>query len=175
MPKTTVIGRNLMASPSLAHRRGFLVLCGLVLVVDTIFFTTVMPLLPYYADRFGLSAAEVGFVGGAYPGGGALIAIPAGIVATRIGAKPSLLVGLAVMALASVWLGQLADGPELILARFVQGIGSTIAWISAFAWLLARVPAQQRGAAIGLGYGYQCWVHSLALPSRQRFPSWDLP
>jgi ACDE family multidrug resistance protein len=131
----------------------FLVLCALVLVVDAMFFTVVTPLLPYYAERFEFSAAEVGLLGGAYPAGGAFAAIPAGIVVTRIGVKPSLLAGLAVMVATSAWFGMAGSGFELLLVRFVQGIGSTISWIAAFAWLLAHVPAEQRGEAIGLGYG----------------------
>jgi MFS family permease len=131
----------------------FLVLCGLVLVVDTIFFTALTPLLPYYAERFDLSPVEVGLLGGAYPAGGAVSAIPAGLVATRIGAKPSLLGGLAIMVFTSAWFALATTGPELLLIRFIQGIGSTISWIAAFAWLLARVSPHRRGETIGQGYG----------------------
>jgi MFS family permease len=134
-------------------RAPFLLLCGLVLLVDTMFFTALTPLLPYYADRFDLSAVEVGMLGGAYPAGGAICAIPAGLVANRVGAKPSLLAGLAVMVITSAWFGLATTETELLLVRFIQGFGSTISWIAAFAWLLARVSPQRRGETIGQGYG----------------------
>jgi predicted MFS family arabinose efflux permease len=131
----------------------FFLLCGFSLVVDTMFFTALTPLLPYYAERFDLSAVEVGLFAGAYPAGGAFAAIPAGLVATRIGAKSSLLAGLAILTVTSAWFGLATTGSELLLLRFVQGIGSTLSWIAAFSWLLATVSPQRRGETIGQGYG----------------------
>jgi predicted MFS family arabinose efflux permease len=131
----------------------FFLLCGFLLVVDTLFFTALTPLLPYYAERFDLSTVEVGLFAGAYPAGGAFAAIPAGLVATRIGAKSSLLAGLAILTVTSAWFGLATTGSELLLLRFVHGIGSTLSWIAAFSWLLATVSPQRRGETIGQGYG----------------------
>ena len=103
------------------------------------FFAALTPLLPHYADELGLSKA-----GGAarrrVPGRDASsAAIPAGIVAARLGVKPRgadraracssrprSLFGLA----HSEWL--------LDTARFAQGVSSSFTWTAGSAWLDRR-------------------------------------
>jgi YNFM family putative membrane transporter len=57
------------------------------------------------------------------------------------------------MVVTSAAFGLAQTGLELVLIRFVQGIGSTVSWIAAFAWLLEQVAPDRRGEAIGRGYG----------------------
>ena len=66
--------------------------------VDTLFFAALTPLLPHYAHTLGLGKAGAGLLSAAYPLGALVGAIPSGIVAARVGVKPTVLVGLTIVA-----------------------------------------------------------------------------
>src|SRR5947209_18607905 len=85
--------------------RRLLALVGAVVFVDTIFFAALTPLLPHYAHELGLSKAGAGVLQAAYPGGSLIGALPAGFVASRLGVKPTVLVGLCSIAVTSVMFG----------------------------------------------------------------------
>src|SRR2546430_14204384 len=64
--------------------------CVLVLV-DTVFFTALTPLLPHYVQAAGLTKSGAGILVAAYPAGTLIGALPGGLLASRMGAR---LVGL---------------------------------------------------------------------------------
>lgn len=133
--------------------RKLLVLVGAIVWVDTMFFAALTPLLPHYADEFGLGKAGAGILQAAYPAGTFIAAVPSGIVAARLGVKRTVLVGLGTLAATSLAFG-FADAPwQLDLARFVQGLSSSFSWTGALAWLVAAAPAGRRGQLIGTAMG----------------------
>ena len=77
-------------------RRLFLLVSAVVLV-DTMFFAAVAPLLPHYSDELDLSKTAAGVLTAAYPAGTFAGALPAGWLAARWGVKPTLLLGLALL------------------------------------------------------------------------------
>ena len=81
------------AVASSAMRRLFLLVAAVVLV-DTMFFAAVAPLLPHYSDELGLSKSAAGVLAAAYPAGTLVGALPAGWLAARWGVKPTVLLGL---------------------------------------------------------------------------------
>jgi predicted MFS family arabinose efflux permease len=84
-----------------------------------------------------------------YPIGAGAMGIPSGIAAARFGVKPTLLLGLALMATTTLVFG-FADVYWLLdAARFVQGAASAFAWTAGFAWLVAAVAPERRGEVIG--------------------------
>jgi len=88
------------------------------------FYAALTPLLPHYAQDLGLSKAGAGVLAGSYAFGALFAGIPAGIVATRVGVKPTLLVGLAGMTVTTALFG-LAESEWLLdTARFLQGAAS---------------------------------------------------
>jgi MFS family permease len=90
---------------------------------------------------------------GAYPAGVLLASIPSGVLASRIGPKRTLLVGLALLATTTVLFG-LADRLWVLdAARLIQGIGSACAWTAGFTWLIRMASAQRRGQLIGTALG----------------------
>ncbi|MBO0773724.1 MAG: MFS transporter, partial [Actinobacteria bacterium] len=70
--------------------------CALVLV-DTIFFTALTPLLPHYVQASGLTKSAAGVLVAAYPLGTLVGALPGGVLVARLGDRPVVLLGLALM------------------------------------------------------------------------------
>ena len=134
--------------------RRILLLTGAIVLVDTLFFAALTPLLPHYAHRLGLGKAGAGLLAAAYPLGALVGSIPSGIVAARLGVKPTVLAGLTVVALTTALFGIAGTAWELDLARFCQGLASAFSWTGALAWLVAAAPAGRRGALIGQAFAF---------------------
>jgi MFS family permease len=128
-------------------------LVGAIVFVDTMFFAALTPLLPHYADELGLGKAGAGLLQAAYPAGCLLGAIPSGIVAARLGVKPTVVSGLLGLAVTSVLFGLAGEAWQLDAARFAQGIASSFTWTGALAWLVAAAPPGRRGRLIGTAFG----------------------
>lgn len=133
-------------------RRVFPFVCAAVLV-DTMFFAAITPLLPSYQDELGLSKTAAGLLSAAYPAGTLLASLPAGWLAGRFGAKATAVTGLALIALTSVVFGHAESIGLLDAARFVQGVGGACTWAGALAWLMGVTAADRRGQAIGSALG----------------------
>src|SRR6188472_264737 len=73
--------------------RRLLLLVGAVVFVDSVFYAALTPLLPELADDLGFSKAAAGALAGAYAFGALAGGIPAGLVAARLGVKPTVLLG----------------------------------------------------------------------------------
>jgi MFS family permease len=132
--------------------RLLLLVSGIVLV-DTVFFAALTPLLPYYADEFGLSTSAVGALSAAYAAGAIAGAIPGGLLAVRFGPKPTVLIGLLITVATSVVFGFAETPSVLYAARVGQGIGSALSWTGALTWLVIATARDRRGAVIGVAMG----------------------
>src|SRR5919201_1915493 len=133
--------------------RRLLVLTGAVVFLDTLFFSAIAPLLPRYADEFDLSKAAAGVLAGAYPAGTLVAAVPAVLVAMRIGVRGALLRGLGFLAISSVAFGLGESAVVLDVSRFVQGAAGALCWGGSLAWLIGAAPVDRRGALIGTSLG----------------------
>src|SRR3712207_9534835 len=65
--------------------RRLLALVSAVVLVDVVFYSAIVPLLPAYTDDLGLSKSQAGALAGSYAAGTGLAAIPAGALARRVG------------------------------------------------------------------------------------------
>jgi MFS family permease len=129
--------------------RRLLLLVGGIVFVDTMFFVALTPLLPDYADEFGLSKFGAGVLSAAYPAGALVGGIPGGVATARIGARPTAIAGLVVIAV-TTFVFATADSIWLLdVSRFVQGLGSALAWTAGLTWLVSETPAARRGQVIG--------------------------
>jgi MFS family permease len=116
-------------------------------------YAALVPLLPYYADEFGLTKGEAGLLVGAYALGALIGAIPGGIAAARFGPRRAVVAGLLLMAVASAGFGFAGSAVELGIARLAQGFGSALSWAGALAWLVAGTPRERRGEMLGTAIG----------------------
>ena len=133
--------------------RRLVLLISAVVLVDTMFYAVVAPLLPHYADELGLSKAAAGLLTAAYPAGTLLAAIPSGVLASRIGARSTVLIGLGLVAGSSLVFGFANHVVLLDAARFVQGVGGAATWAGGLAWLIEAAPPARRGEMIGTAMG----------------------
>lgn len=129
--------------------RRLLPLTGAVVLVDTMFFSAITPLLPTYVERFDLSKAGAGVLAGTYAAGAVLGTLPSGWLSVRAGSRRTLLLGLGLMAVSSVGFAFARSVVLLDVMRFVDGIGGACAWAGGMGWLLTVTPAAQRGTTIG--------------------------
>ena len=129
--------------------RRLLVFAATVVFVDTVFYSALTPLLPRYSAELGLGKAQAGVLAASYAAGTFVGALPAGVLAARVGVRPTVLTGLALMAVASVAFAFGTSVLVLDVARFFQGVGGAASWAGALGWLIGAAPADRRGELIG--------------------------
>lgn len=133
-------------------RRLFLLVAAVVLV-DTMFYAAIAPLLPHYVDELGLSKRAAGLLTASYAAGTLVGSIPGGWLAARAGVKSTLMAGLGLLGVTS---GGFGLGHHIVLldsARFVQGVGGACTWAAGLAWLVSSAPRERRGELIGSALG----------------------
>ncbi|HEU4657833.1 MAG TPA: MFS transporter [Capillimicrobium sp.] len=133
--------------------RRLVLLASAIVLVDTMFYAVVAPLLPHYADELHLSKAAAGILAAAYGAGTLVGSLPAGAFAARFGARPTVFAGLALLGGSSVAFGFSENVVVLDLARFVQGVGGACSWAGTMAWLIESAPPSRRGEMIGTALG----------------------
>jgi MFS family permease len=133
-------------------RRLFILVSSLVLV-ETMFYSVLAPLLPHYARQLHMSKTGAGLLTASYPIGALVSAIPAGLTVARIGARRSAIAGMFLLVLTCVAFG-FADSPAALdSARIVQGVAASLIWTGGLAWLVAEHPVDRRGELVGAVLG----------------------
>jgi MFS family permease len=127
-------------------------ICALVLV-DTMFFTALTPLLPHYSHAAGLTKAGAGILVAAYPAGTLVGALPGGLLVSHFGARRVAVLGLALMSVSTLLFGWSAAAGALDAARFIQGLGGACTWAAGLTWLATVAPEDRRGELLGLAIG----------------------
>ena len=130
----------------------------LIVFIDLVGFGLVIPLLPYYAERFAASPVEMTVLFAVYSLMSMLAAPLWGRLSDQVGRRPVLMASMLAAALAYLWLG-LASALWMVFAAraFAGACAGNIA--AAQAYIADSTPPEERargmgmiGAAFGLGF-----------------------
>ncbi len=108
-------------------------------------FGIVVPAVPLFVLEFGVGPTAAGAVVSAFALMRFLSGFSSGRAVDRLGERRTLLVGLAVVAVSSLFAGLAVTYPQLLVLRAVGGIGSAFFTIAATSLLLRVATAAQRG------------------------------
>jgi MFS family permease len=133
--------------------RRLVALVSSIIFVDALLFTALTPLVPDYAEEFGLSKSGAGLLLAAFGAGALLGGVPGGLAAARFGPKHAVVGGLVLLGVSSIAFAFAGDALTVGLARFVQGFSSTVTWAGALAWVASVAPREQRGEMLGFAFG----------------------
>jgi DHA1 family tetracycline resistance protein-like MFS transporter len=107
-------------------QRRSLITIFIIVFIDLLGFSLILPLLPYYAEEFGASAALTGFLVAAYAAAQFIGAPILGRISDRVGRRPVLLISLAGTLVGFLLLG-FAPSLGTGLARWIRPGSPTLA------------------------------------------------
>jgi MFS family permease len=126
---------------------------GLILVSSAAQFALV-PVMPVYAHRLGLSGFQQGMLLGATGLATLAVSVPAGALADRLGARRITLAAGLLMAAATAAQACAGSFPALLGARLAFGAGYGIVWTAGLCWLVEVAgPATLGGSVASAGVG----------------------
>jgi MFS transporter, ACDE family, multidrug resistance protein len=127
---------------------------GLILASAAAQFALV-PVMPVYAHRLGLSGFQQGLVLGATGLATLALSVPAGTLSDRFGARRITLAAGLLMAAATFAQALAGSFPALLAARLVFGAGYGVVWTAGLCWLAAGAagPRALGGSVASAGVG----------------------
>ena len=109
-----------------------------------------LPTLPAFARSFGVSFGLASLALAAAGIGTLLADVPAGMLLSRLGLRPTMLVGAALTALSTIAAGLAHVFAALILFRLIAGVGMALWGLSRHAYITQAIDPRQRGQAISV-------------------------
>jgi len=116
---------------------------------------TIVPALPLYVDRYGVTAAMLGVIIAAFGIGRVIANIPAGLALRWWRPRPYLRVVCVLLVAVTALTGFSADAGTLVAARVVAGVLGGAAVTIGFAVLVAGAPADRRGRVMATATAVQ--------------------
>lgn len=135
------------------EQRRILVWMCVFIGVNQLGFGALIPVLPLYAQAFGVPASAIGMTIAVYGLSRMLSALPGGHLADALGRRRSMAIGGAVCAAGNLWCALATSFPEFVAARFVAGLGA--GWVQAVGIIVLAdisTPAQ-RGRMMSIYQG----------------------
>lgn len=151
-PESTVPASDAQRPALPQSRRVVFALMGQVFI-SMIGTSLVSPIMPIYAQSFGVTAAAVGGLVTAFGIARILVNVPAGNLGERIGRRPLLVGGLLITSVAALLSGLAAEFWQLIVFRFLQGMGSAAQTTTAMISLADISTDRDRGRNMSMHQG----------------------
>lgn len=121
-----------------------------VLFIDMLLYSLIIPVIPYFTEKFQPSSTMLGILFSSYAVALLLTTPFFGPLSDRIGRRKPLLFGLAGLAISTLLFAFADTMITLIAARFIQGIAAAATWSAALALLADLFPARSRGTVMGI-------------------------
>ncbi|MDP6688999.1 MAG: MFS transporter [Alphaproteobacteria bacterium] len=134
------------------ERRVLIAMCGLI-TINQLGFGSVIPVLPLYAQSFGVPASAIGMAVAIYGLARFFVAVPSGQLSDWLGRRPTLAIGGIISATGSFWCAAATGYPEFIVARFVSGFGAGIILTTGQVVLADISTPERRGRIIAIYQG----------------------
>lgn len=134
------------------ERRTLAWMCVLI-GVNQLGFGAIIPVMPLYAQSFGVSQAAIGTTIAVYGLARLFTGIPAGRIADRFGRRSALAFGGIVSALGNVWCAYAGTFAELVVARFAAGLGAGITLTAGMIVLADISTPARRGRVMAIYQG----------------------
>ena len=142
------------------ERRVLIAMCVLI-SINQLGFGSVIPVLPLYAQSFGVPASAIGMAVAIYGLARFFVAVPSGQLSDRLGRRPTLAMGGVISALGSFWCAAATEYPEFIVARFVSGAGAGIILTTGQVVLVDISTPERRGRIISIYQG--CFLFAVGI------------
>ena len=142
------------------ERRVLIAMCVLI-SINQLGFGSVIPVLPLYAQSFGVPASAIGMAVAIYGLARFFVAVPSGQLSDRLGRRPTLAMGGVISALGSFWCAAATGYPEFMVARFVSGAGAGIILTTGQVVLADISTPERRGRIISIYQG--CFLFAVGI------------
>jgi DHA1 family multidrug resistance protein-like MFS transporter len=166
-----------VAKPPVTEGRVLIWMC-LLIGVNQLGFGAIIPVLPLYANEFGVSQVAIGSTIAVYGLARLLSGLPSGKLADLLGRRSVLALGGLLSAAGNFWCAYASSFEGLILARFVAGFGAGLTLTAGMIILSDITTVARRGRvmaiyqgvflfAVGIGPlpgGYLAETYGLAVP-----------
>ena len=121
--------------------------------VNQLGFGAIIPVLPLYAESFGVSQAAIGMTVAVYGVARLVIALPSGRIADWLGRRSTLAIGGLVSGVGNLWCAYASSYDELVVARFVAGAGAGLTLTAGTIVLADITSIERRGRVMAIYQG----------------------
>jgi MFS family permease len=131
-----------------ALSRDFSVLL-LALMVVSLGFGLLGPLMPTFRDILGMSESELGAAYSLFAFAYVFALPPSGLLADRVGRKRMIMSGILLFGVTTYAMVLITEPYQFSILRILEGVGAAMVTPAAFALTLDLVPEDKRGVAMG--------------------------
>jgi len=140
----------------------YYILCVVALLA--MFSTSLInPLLSIFAKEIGATGVWIGLAVAAYWVSRIILEVPSGILSSKYGYYPPMLMGLVLTAVGTAVCIYVSDPFQLILGRALQGLGAPLFFAVSMTFIVNLFPVERRGSAMGIFQGIEYFGSILGL------------
>ena len=132
--------------------RALLTFLGFIIMYGPLQATTYSVALPEVQDSLKCSDTELGLTMSVFIFAAAIFPLVSGPAADRVGRRPVLLTGLIFFAIGSTFCALSQNAIQMILSRFIQGVGFAICSVIPITVISDLVPPEEKGKYVSYLY-----------------------
>ena len=139
-----------MPTPDTAERRTVLIVATLAAFLTPFMGSALNIALPSIAAEFALDAVSLSLIASSYLLGTVMFLVPLGRCADIYGRKRIFTLGIVIFTASALLSALATSGLQLIIFRFIEGIGSAMIYGTGIAMITSVFPPERRGQALGI-------------------------